>query len=285
MNGLYDEVRDRAARDLARAAGSRWRWPGALRCSAGWSSRRLPNRYEAQRARLRPDADDAARRGRHHAAEQQKDVDTIRQTLTAAVNLEKVVRGTDLANTVVERPRRRRPRRGLQTDDQDRRAAEQSVRDHRDARRAPSSPSRSSQKLIDSSSSRICRTTATRRRPTLRFLDSQLEQRQKQLADAEAKRAAFPERNISAALPGTGIVAATGCARRARRWRRSTATWRRAQTSLAAINGQMAGTQPNVPARRQRGVVGGPRARAARGDPGPARRCAGARAIPKAIPT
>src|SRR5471030_785200 len=34
------------------------------------------------------------------AADQQKDVDTIRQTLTSAVNLEKVVRGTDLANTV-----------------------------------------------------------------------------------------------------------------------------------------------------------------------------------------
>ena len=34
------------------------------------------------------------------AADQQRDVDTIRQTLTSAMSLEKVVRGTDLANTV-----------------------------------------------------------------------------------------------------------------------------------------------------------------------------------------
>ncbi|MFX7621209.1 hypothetical protein ABTJ52_23065, partial [Acinetobacter baumannii] len=34
------------------------------------------------------------------AADQQKTIDQVRQTLTSAVNLAKVVRATDLANTV-----------------------------------------------------------------------------------------------------------------------------------------------------------------------------------------
>ena len=46
----------------------------------------------------------------------------------------------------------------------------------------------------------------TEMQQTLKFLDAQLAQRQKQLADADAKRADFQNRYLGS-LPGTGSVA------------------------------------------------------------------------------
>ena len=99
MNGLYDEVKVAlhaiwTRRWLALAVA----WAIAV---LGWLMvSQIPNSYESrarvfvQMQRILPNAVGIS------AADQQKDVDTIRQTLVSAVNLEKVVRGTDLANTV-----------------------------------------------------------------------------------------------------------------------------------------------------------------------------------------
>ena len=99
MNGLYDELRIALHTIWTR----RWialavAWGVAV---LGWAAvAQIPNSYES-RARvfvqmntILPNAVGIS------AADQQRDVDTIRQTLTSAMSLEKVVRGTDLANTV-----------------------------------------------------------------------------------------------------------------------------------------------------------------------------------------
>ena len=99
MNGLYDEMRVAihaiwTRRWLALAVA----WAIAI---VGWLFvSQIPNSYESrarvfvQMQTILPNAVGIS------PADQQKDIDTIRQTLTSAVNLEKVVRGTDLANSV-----------------------------------------------------------------------------------------------------------------------------------------------------------------------------------------
>src|SRR5690349_5068835 len=70
-------------------------------CLVGWLVvSQMPNQYESRarifvqlRQILPTDAGATV-------ADQQRDIDRVRQTLTSAVNLEKVVRGTDLAKTV-----------------------------------------------------------------------------------------------------------------------------------------------------------------------------------------
>src|SRR5688572_29580314 len=99
MGSLYDEFRA--------ALHAVWmrRWVALAvawgLCLAGWLVvSQMPNKYESrarifvQLRQLLPTD------GISNQAEQQKDIDRVRQTLTSAVNLEKVVRGTDLARTV-----------------------------------------------------------------------------------------------------------------------------------------------------------------------------------------
>ena len=70
-------------------------------CLAGWLVvSQLPNKYESrarifvQLRQILPGQSQVTQ------AEQQKDIDRVRTTLTSAVNLEKVVRGTDIARTI-----------------------------------------------------------------------------------------------------------------------------------------------------------------------------------------
>ena len=79
---------------------------------------------------------------------------------------------------------------------------------------------------------------------SLRFLDAQLTERQKQLADAEAKRADFQNRYLGS-LPGTGSLTDRMSAARSQ-MSQVESDLAAAQSSLAAVSGQMAGTSPNV---------------------------------------
>ena len=98
MNGLYDEVR------IAVHAIWTRRWLALAVawgvCVAGWLVvAQLPSKYESharvfvQPSSLIPDPNAAP-------GASQLSIDQIKQTLTSAVNLQKVVRGTDLAQTV-----------------------------------------------------------------------------------------------------------------------------------------------------------------------------------------
>ncbi|MBS0479683.1 MAG: chain-length determining protein [Proteobacteria bacterium] len=252
MNGLYDEIR------IAMHSVWQRRW---LALAVAWGIAilgwlvvsQLPNRYEAkarvfvQMSSALPAAIGVT------AADQQNDVDTIRQTLTSAVNLEKVVRGTDLANTV-SGPQDIADRvAGLQT------AIKVVAQQNNlfEITASASSPKLAKQivdKLISIFVDQNLSDDRTDTQATLRFLDGQVEQLQARLADADAKRTAFQTQYLGS-LPGTGTLQDRMAAARTQ-MAQIDSDLAGAQTSLAAINGQMAGAQPTVAG--PSGVVGGP---------------------------
>lgn len=242
MNGLYDEIRIAihaiwTRRWLALAVA----WAIAV---VGWLLvSQIPNSYESrarvfvQMQRILPDAVGIT------AADQQKDVDTIRQTLTSAMNLEKVVRGTDLANTV-----------STDRDVADRVAGLQKaikITAQQDnlfeivvTGSSPKVARQIVQKLIDLFVEQNLAGDRDETTQSLGFLDAQLGQRQKQLQEAEAKRADFQNRYLGS-LPGTGsLTDRMGAART--QMAQVDSDLAAAQSSLAALNGQMAGTPQTV---------------------------------------
>lgn len=176
-------------------------------------------------------------------ADQQKDIDTVRQTLTSAVNLEKVVRGTDLANTVANDRDVAERVAGLQkaitiTAQQD------NLFEIKATGASPKVTRAVVQKLIDLFVEQNLAGDRDETTQTLGFLDAQLAARQKQLQEAEAKRTDFQNRYLGA-LPGTGsLTDRMGAART--QMAQVDGDLAAAQSSLAAVNGQMAGTPQNV---------------------------------------
>jgi polysaccharide chain length determinant protein (PEP-CTERM system associated) len=253
MNGLYDELRIALHMVWTR----RWialavAWGVAL---LGWAAvAQIPNSYES-RARvfvqmntILPNAVGIS------AADQQREVDTIRQTLTSAMSLEKVVRGTDLANTVkTDRDVADRVA-GLSkaikiTAEQDNLFSIVATGS------SPKVTRQIVQKLIDLFVEQNLSGDRDETSTSLKFLDAQLEERQKQLADADAKRTDFQNRYLGS-LPGTGsLTDRMGAARSA--MAQVDSDLAAAQSGLAAINGQMAGTPANI-AGAAGGVSAGP---------------------------
>ncbi|MEO5866243.1 MAG: chain-length determining protein, partial [Sphingomonas sp.] len=139
------------------------------------------------------------------AADQQKDIDTVRQTLTSAVNLEKVVRGTDLAQTVSsDRDVAERVtwlQQAIKITAQADNIVELSV-----TGASPKVAKQVVQKLIDIFVEQNLNGDRDETSSSLKFLDAQLAARQKQLSDAETKRADFQNRYLGS-MPGTGSLA------------------------------------------------------------------------------
>jgi polysaccharide chain length determinant protein (PEP-CTERM system associated) len=242
MNGLYDEIRVAihaiwTRRWLALAVA----WTIAI---LGWLAvSQIPNSYESrarvfvQMQTILPEKVGITQ------VQQQKDVDTVRQTLTSAVNLEKVVRGTDLANTVSNDRDVADRVAGLQkaikiTAQQD------NLFEIAVTGSSPKMARTIVQKLIDIFVEQNLAGDRDETSQTLRFLDAQLEQRQKQLQDAEAKRTDFQNRYLGS-LPGTGSLTDRMGASRSQ-MAQVDSDLAAAQSSLAAVNGQMTGTSASV---------------------------------------
>ena len=241
MGTLYDEVRLALHSIWTRrwlALGVAW---GV--CVLGWLVvSQIPSRYES-RARvfvqmqslLPPTANGLPQTG--------KDIDTIRQTMTSAINLEKVVRGTDLANTVASDRDVESRVAGLMlaikvTPQQ------QNLFEITTTQPSPKLARTVTQKLIDVFVQENLAGDRTQTAQSLRFLDGQLAARQKQLSDAEAKRADFQNRYLGS-LPGTGSVAdRIGAARQ--QLSVVDGDLAAATSALAAVQGQMAGTPATV---------------------------------------
>ncbi|OYY89155.1 MAG: chain-length determining protein [Sphingomonas sp. 28-66-16] len=258
MNGLYDEVRLALHAIWTRrwiALGVAW-----AVCVLGWLVvAQIPNSY-GSRARVSVQMQSILP-GKIGITpdEQARNIDRVRQTLTSAVNLAKVVRGTDLANTIAN-----------DRDVADRVAALQNaikITAQQDnlfeitATAASPKLARSIvQKLIDIFVEENLAGDRDETSQTLQFLDGQLAQRQKQLQDSEAKRADFQNRFLGS-LPGTGSLNdRIGNARS--QMAQVDADLAAAQSGLAAINGQMAGTAQSV-AGAGGGAAGPARARVA----------------------
>jgi polysaccharide chain length determinant protein (PEP-CTERM system associated) len=242
MGGLFDEVRSAIhavwmRRTLALAIA----WAV---CVVGWVAvSRIPDSYESKARVLVELRQVLPNDGGVAAAGQQQDIDRIRQTLTSSVNLEKVVRGTDLAKTITKPADLAARISGLQkaiklTAQQDnlfeiavtgadpvicRQVVEKLIALFRDNKLADSR---------DESSQ------------SLAFLDQQLAERQQALQAAEAKRAEFQSRFLGS-LPGTGSLDdRIGAAQQ--QLQQIESDLAAAQSSLSAVNAQMAGTPASV---------------------------------------
>ncbi|MGN5374177.1 Wzz/FepE/Etk N-terminal domain-containing protein [Sphingomonas hankookensis] len=258
MDGLYDELK------LILHAIWQRRWIALaiawVVCLAGWLAvSQIPNSYQStarvmvQMRQVLPGAEAAVAQN-----DQAKNIDRIRQTLTSAVNLEKVVRGTSLNETVAS-----------DRDVADRVASLQNAikltaqQDNLFEISATSGNPRVAREIVTKMIDIFVEDNLASDRDatvqSLRFLDQQLAQRQKQLADAEARRQAF-QAQYMAMLPGTGSLDDRMSNARGE-LAQIDGDLAAAQTSLNAANAQMAGTAATLPGAAGTAMVGPARAR------------------------
>lgn len=256
MNGLYDEVRVAlhgiwTRRWLALAVA----WTV---CVLGWLVvAQLKNTYQS-RARISVQMQSILPSKIGISADDQaKDVDRVRQTLTSAVNLAKVVRGTDMANSVATDRDVADRVAGLQTAIKVV-AQQDNLFEISATASSPKLARQIVQKLIDIFVEENLAGDRDETSQTLQFLDGQLTQRQKQLQESEAKRADFQNRYLGS-LPGTGSLN-DRIANARSQMAQVDGDLAAAQSGLAAINGQMAGTAQSV-AGSSGGAAGPARAR------------------------
>lgn len=242
MNGLYDEIRVAIhaiwqRRWIALAAA----WVVAV---IGWLAvAQIANSYQSrarvfvQMQTILPEKVGITQ------IEQQKDVDTVRQTLTSAINLERIVRATDLG-------RGARTDREIATRVQALEAAikitaqQDNLFEVTATAANPKTARAIVQKLIDIFVEQNLAGDRDETSQTLHFLDAQLDQRQRALQDAEAKRTDFQNHYLGA-LPGTGSLTDRMSAARTQ-LSQVDGDLAAAQSGLSAVSGQMAGTTATV---------------------------------------
>lgn len=258
MSGLYDELR------LALHAVWTRRWLALAIawgvCVLGWLVvAQIPSRYES-RARVFVQMSQLLPASMNAAPAPTNSIDQIRTTLVSAVNLEKVVRGTDLANTVASDRDVADRVAGLMQNIKVT-AQGENLFEITTSQGSPKLARTVTQKLIDVFVEGNLAGDRTQTATSLRFLDQQLAQRQKQLSDAEAKRADFQNRYLGS-LPGTGTVAdRIGASRQ--QMAQVDGDLGAAASALAAVSGQLAGTPASLPGAGPAAGLGPARARVA----------------------
>lgn len=251
MNNLYEE--------LLAAIHSVWhrRWI-ALACAwgiclVGWLAVALiPNSYES-RARIFIQLDDAlAEQVGIGVADKKRDIERIRQTLTSAVNLEKVVRSTRLGDTI-ESPKQMEAavlalgRNVSVVAQQDNLfeitavADQSSFSDAENAQLAQNV----AQKMIDIFREENLSGNRGDVAESMQFLNEQLKQRERELESAENKRSAFEAAHPELAGGSAGSAQRLDAARA--ELRGVDGDLGAARSALAAIEGQLASTPRSLP--------------------------------------
>jgi polysaccharide chain length determinant protein (PEP-CTERM system associated) len=249
MGGLVDQIR--AA--LHSVWNRRWIALGLawIVCLAGWLAvGAIPNKYESH-ARIFVQIDDVLSDQIGVGADRHRDINRVRDTLTSAVNLEKVVRATRLGEKVTSEKAMESAVAALAnavkvTNSQENLfeiSATSGSASFSDAQNAKLSQD-IAQKMIDIFREENLSGGRGEMSDTLAFMDQQLASRQKDLEAAEQKRQAFEAKNAGM-LPGTGAVSARLEGTRAE-LRGVESDLLAAQSALASISGQMAGTPPTV---------------------------------------
>ncbi|MEW4466799.1 XrtA system polysaccharide chain length determinant [Parasphingorhabdus sp. JC815] len=250
MNGLYDEFRviihsvwNRRWLALAVAWGI---------CLLGWLVVALiPNSYES-RARISVEMQSIlSDKVGIESRDRKRDLDRIQETLTSTINLEKVVRGTDL-NLSVESDRemagkvemlRKNIEIKSEKDNLFEIIATSSASNFSDAENAVLSR-KIVQKLIDIFVETNLSGDRNETKETLKFLDEQLAAREKALQEAEQKRVQFETENLGL-LPGVGSISQRMEASRAE-LQQIESQLVSASSALAALNGQLSGTPATI---------------------------------------
>ncbi len=251
MNSLYDEILSAIYSIWHRrwlALGVAW---GV--CLLGWLAVALiPNTYESN-ARLFIQLDDAlAEQVGIGVADRKRDIERIRQTLTSAVNLEKVVRSTPLADLVHSPKQMEKAVLGLSEDikivsEQENlfaisaRAGHKAFSDAQNARLAQDI----AQKMIDIFREENLSGNRGEMTETLSFVNQQLAQREKELETAERRRLAFEAQHPEMIQGGAVNMQRMESARTELRDIESDIA--AAQGAVAAIQGQLSGTPKSLP--------------------------------------
>lgn len=240
MNGLYDEFR--------LAIHSIWnrRWLALAiawgLCLLGWLVvAMIPNNYESKARIMIRTAGVLNEKVGITASDQRRMVDRLGQTLSSSENLAKVIRGTDVGRSVVSDAELMGKISSLRTKIEVKAdikndnvftitATQGSPKDARDV----------VQKLIDVAEQDSIAGDRKETSSSIRFLDKQLEDLQKKLQDAEAKRVAFETQNLGM-LPGVGSASVRAEAARAELGQIDSQLIQ-ARSALAALNSQLAGT-------------------------------------------
>lgn len=237
-------------------------------CLAGWLVvSMVPNNYESQ-ARIFVDTksllDTAAGL---QPGETQRSIDQVQRTLTSTVNLEKVVRGTDLGLQATSPKAVTSAAEGLRTRIKVLAQQENLFQITSTANFGGMSDAQNAklahditQKLIDIFVEENLAGGRVETSQTLRFLEQQLTQREMELQAAEAKRAEF-EQKYMGLLPGVGSVGQRMEAARSE-LSQVESNLVAAQSALAALNGQMSSTQASIAT--PGGAISGPGAAASR---------------------
>jgi len=260
MNSLYDE--------LLAALHSVWnrRWLALAVawgiCLLGWLAVvMIPNTYESK-ARIFVQLDDAlAEQVGIGVADRKRDIERIRQTLTSAVNLEKVVRSTQIGETVNSPKAMEATVLGLAKDIQivstqdnvfeitavSRRGSFSEVENARLAQDIV-------QKMIDIFREENLAGNRGEMTETMEFVNQQLAQREKELETAEQRRLEFEARHPEMIQGGAASLARLESSRT--ELRNLEADVAAAQSALASINGQLAGTPRTLPGAAAGGATG-----------------------------
>ncbi|HVI98528.1 MAG TPA: XrtA system polysaccharide chain length determinant [Sphingomonas sp.] len=242
MNGLYDELR------LALHSVWQRRWIALAAawaiCLVGWFAvAQIPNSYESHaRVFVQMNSILPGKLG-ITPGDQQKDVDRIRQTLASSVNLQKVVRGTDLAATVSTDKDVAARAAGLK-DAVKITAQQDNLFEITATAASPKLAHDIVQKLIDIFVEENLAGDRSETTESLGFLDAQLAARQHRLQEADQKRADFNAQYLGS-LPGTGSLEDRIAAARSQ-LAQVDSDLAAAQSSLSAVNAQMAGTPATV---------------------------------------
>ena len=250
MNSLYDEFRivvhsiwQRRWLALAIAWGI---------CVLGWLIVALiPNSYQSE-ATVRIETQDVlAGKIGITPSEQRRMIERVQQTITSSENLEKVVRSTELGNNVATPREMEGTITGLRTNIKVVSAENNMVTISATASQSNLSDAQNAQlsrdivqKLVDIFREENISGGRTETSETLKFLEEQLAEREKELEIAEQKRVEFEQNNIGA-LPGIGSASQRMEMARSE-LSQVDSQLMSAQSALAAIRGQLAGTPRTI---------------------------------------
>lgn len=221
-------------------------------CVAGWLAVSLiPNAYESKAKVFVATQSIIQDKIGISAVEQQKNLDAIRQTLGSAANLEKVVRGTDLAGTVASeadiaaRAGSLKDKIAIVSSENNLFEITTTIADSGNSDRANARlANQITQKLLDIFQEENITGNRDETKQGLAFLDQQIAQTGKALADAEKKRVEFNQQ-FAGILPGAGSIFDRMAAAQTE-LNQIESQLMGAQSALAAMNGQLAGTPATV---------------------------------------
>lgn len=251
MNSIFDELRAAIYAVWHR----RWVVLGVAWgvCLLGWLVvAMIPNSYESK-AKIYVQLDDPlAEQIGVGVGDRKRDITKLRQTLTSAENLEKVIRSTRLGDGVSNPKQMEGVVAGLnkaikvesEQDNLFKISATAGASGMSDAEAAKLAQD-IVQKMIDLFREENISGNRGEMGNQLDFMDKQLAERQQQLEAAEKRRTEFEARNPDLAQGGTSVLQRLEASRA--ELRGIDADLAAAQSALAAINGQLAGTPQSLP--------------------------------------